>query len=500
MTQPSPDDTQPVATNHTSKHRLPRWVFGALIIFTSVTLLGTIAFGVSTMQPPETTEEAPDQISVRIIRGNSEQQVQTSAGTVGELLDEQQITIAPEDAISNPPETPLTDGMSIFIQPARDVTVIIDGTEQTVRTPFTNPFDILEQAQIPLADTDRITVDGTPINAGELLFYPLPVDVIEIERDVTVTIVDQTGEITVTTHGETVSDALDAAGITLYLTDEVTPALSTELQTDMRIQITRANPVFIEVDDQIVETRVQGGTVGEALADANVSLGGLDYTVPDENTDVTTGMTIRVVRVGEQITSVDEPIPYETVYQANPELELDTQRVVQGGVEGVRRISERIRLEDGVETGREPAGEEVIQAPVNQVIEYGTKIVLRTVDTPDGPREYWRKLRVYATSYHPAALGGDNVTSIGETLRKGIIGADPDIIPYRTNLFVRGYGTGIMADTGGPRSSPYWIDLGYSDEDWRSWSSYVDVYLLTPVPDNIDYLLPTWRPLRGTSP
>jgi hypothetical protein len=46
-----------------------------------------------------------------------------------------------------------------------------------------------------------------------------------------------------------------------------------------------------------------------------------------------------------------------------------------------------------------------------------------------------------------------------------------------------------MADTG-PAYRPMWIDLGYDDSNWVSWSRWVDVYLLTPVPDNIQYLLP----------
>ncbi len=97
---------------------------------------------------------------------------------------------------------------------------------------------------------------------------------------------------------------------------------------------------------------------------------------------------------------------------------------------------------------------------------------------------------MYATSYHPAALGGDDVTATGRRLTTGIVASSPAVIPFGTEVYVEGYGIGLMADTGGPRRFPLWIDLGYSDEDFRSWSRYVDVYLLTPVPDDIDYLLP----------
>ena len=173
--------------------------------------------------------------------------------------------------------------------------------------------------------------------------------------------------------------------------------------------------------------------------------------------------------------------------------------IIQVGQNGSREMRSRIRYENGQETSRTLAEAVTVEAPIDQVIAYGTNIVLYTA--PGSTRQYWRKLRMYATYYHPAALGGDDKTATGATLKKGIVAADPDIIPYGTDLFVPGYGVGRMADTGGPRSSPYWIDLGYSDEDVAdgkvAWHWYVDVYLLAPPPDKINYLLPTWTPLRN---
>jgi 3D (Asp-Asp-Asp) domain-containing protein len=98
---------------------------------------------------------------------------------------------------------------------------------------------------------------------------------------------------------------------------------------------------------------------------------------------------------------------------------------------------------------------------------------------------------MYATSYHPAALAGDAVTATGRALTKGIIASDPDVIPYDSQVYVPGYGVGIMADTGA-FSRRLHIDLGYDDANFVSWSRWVDVYLLAPAPDpsEIPYLLP----------
>ena len=73
----------------------------------------------------------------------------------------------------------------------------------------------------------------------------------------------------------------------------------------------------------------------------------------------------------------------------------------------------------------------------------------------------------------------------------------PYLIPYGTQVYVPDYGIGDMEDTGaGPASSQYWIDLGYSNADWVSWSQYVKVYLLTPPQPGYRALLPAWTPVR----
>jgi 3D (Asp-Asp-Asp) domain-containing protein len=228
--------------------------------------------------------------------------------------------------------------------------------------------------------------------------------------------------------------------------------------------------------------------VADVLRFAGMTLMGQDYTVPAEDEPATAGMTIRVVRVTETLVSETAPLPFETLVQADATRPIDTRGMAQEGREGVQRTVTRVRLEDGVEVARTLAETSVAVPPQHRIITYGTEVVLNTLDTPEGPQVYWRVLRLYATSYHPAALGGDNVTATGRLLEKGIVGADTDLLPFGTQVYVPGYGVGLVADTGAERHDPYWIDLGYSDADWRSWSRPVEVYLLAPPPRQIDYM------------
>ncbi len=416
----------------------------------------------------------------------------TSAHTVSELLAEQQITLTPGDVLNPSLAATLASDTTIRLTRARPIHLTQGAQARDVWTTLVNPSDILKQAGIMLQAGDRIWLDGQSVTSAEFVLWMMPVRDITIRPSLPITIHDGAKNISLSTSVDTVGEALYEAGITLYAADSVTPDLGSALTANAPIMITRAQPVTILVDGQMLKTLYSGQTVGEALAEAGVSLAGLDYSLPADSSLVTAGSTIQVVRVTEDILTEDETLAYDTVYQAEATRELDTRAVIQAGQTGLRRHTVRVRYENGVEISREYLGREDVTPLQNQIIAYGTQIVLRTIDTPDGPREYWRTFKVYATSYKPAALGGDNRTAIGMTLVKGVIGADPKLIPWRTNLYVPEYGLGVMGDTGGARRSRYWIDLGYSDADYVGWHRTVDIYLLTPVPETIPYLLPAW--------
>jgi resuscitation-promoting factor RpfB len=497
LTEPavSPDDTQPNDVLSSTQpmralrlKRPPRWLVGTLLVVISMTLTLTILllFNAQDAAPARPT------ITVALLMGGETRSLTTAATTVADLLVEQGILLAPEDTIVPAPETPLSPDMTIIIDKARSVTLSVNDERQTLATTFINPVDILRQANITLNEADKIWIDGTEAAQTDLMLWAIPPLDITIRRAIPVTIMDGTTEYTLTTAANTIGEALFEAGISLYLADTVIPDAGEPLTASTHIVITRAQTVSIAADSTTIETRLAGGTVADALAQSGVSLMGLDYVIPADDTPLTPGLVIQVIRVTENILTEDESLPYETVYQADANMELDTRAVAQTGKNGIRRHHIRVRYEDGVEIAREPDGSEIVEQPVNHVIAYGTRIVLRTIDTPEGPREYWRKLHVYATSYKPEALGGDDSTALGMKLEKGMIAADPKLIPWRTNLYVPEYGLGIMGDTGGPRRSRYWIDLGYSDHDYTSWHWLTDVYLLTPVPDEINFLLPEW--------
>ncbi len=434
--------------------------------------------------------------TVTLIVDGLETQLSTNAATVRDLLANEGIVIAPDDTttvVQPPLDAALAPQDRVVVDYQRSVSLSVDGLTSFFSTVMDQPQDILNAAEVTLAPADRVLVNGSAVPQDQLDSYPLPANEIVVRRALAVTVEDGDQQIALdTTTAQTVGDAVAEAGLVLYLGDRVDPAVEEALIDSLTITVIRALPLSIEVDDTTIETRTQAETVGAALSDAGVVLTGLDYSLPAENARVRADMTVRVVRVTQVLESEDIEVPFGSVYQADPTLEIDQRRVIQAGVPGLDQRQTRVRIEDGVEVLRQDIGTARVTDPTDQIVAYGTQIVVRTLDTPDGPVQYWRRFNMLATSYHPAALGGDNITATGKILTKGIVGIDPGIISYGTRLYVPGYGIGEAADTGGPRSTRYWIDLGYDDENWVSWSRQVDVYLLAPAPppDQIDYLLP----------
>jgi 3D (Asp-Asp-Asp) domain-containing protein len=132
------------------------------------------------------------------------------------------------------------------------------------------------------------------------------------------------------------------------------------------------------------------------------------------------------------------------------------------------------------------------------LIAYGTEIIVRTLETKNGPIEYWRRIPMLTTAYSAATSGKSpdhpryGVTRTGLKAGYGIVAVDPRVIPLKTNIYVPGYGEALAGDTGGRVLGKH-IDLGYDEipplmYEWR------DVYLLTPAPpaDTIRYVLPQW--------
>jgi len=311
--------------------------------------------------------------SVTIDVSGSIQHLHTHAGTVGEALRDAGIPLDPEDLVHPLPQSALRDGMTITVRKAHAVALQVDGTLRQVRTQAVHPLDVLAEQAIPLGVHDVVQVNGQPYPAQQLeqVEWEVPAATIRVVRSATLKLVEgDTTQVLHTTQAD-VGRALDAAGVTLYLADRITPDPSTPVADGLIVAIERSVPLTVIADGQTLNTRARGPTVGDALAQIGVAPADLDTTIPPLEAPLTAGMTIRVVRVREDLATQDEPIPFTTITRQDSTLAPGEERVIQEGADGLRRQQIRKRSEDGRVVSRETVAEWVVRTPVPRIVAQG---------------------------------------------------------------------------------------------------------------------------------
>jgi len=302
----------------------------------------------------------------------------------------------------------------------------------------------------------------------------------------------------ITTAASTVGDALFQAGVTIFNGDAVSPSIDTRPENGMEVVIKRGKPLQVQVDGLVLEINSNAGTVGEALALAGVALQDMDYSKPVESDPLPVDGKIEVIRVSEEILLEQSTIPYTVEYVADDTLELDQTKVKVEGSYGLQAKRIRVRYENGKEVKRTDEGTVILKEPVARQEAYGTQIVLRTLNTPEGTITYYRAITVTATSYSPCNSAADRcypITASGKPVQKGVIAVRLAWYQFLkgTKMYVPGYGIGSVEDTGYYPYNPNWIDLGFTDAEFALYGKFypsITVYLLAPAPAYVPGVMP----------
>jgi len=447
--------------------------------------------------------------------------VRTHRRSLGPLLADLGLTLDPADRLSVDPTTRLHAGMHVELTRARSVRLLADGRDVTVRTWATTAREALAAGGITVDNYDQVLLDGQrlaldaplpqrlftvapPTYGREYKWEGLRTEPLQLRvyRAIPITVDDGNVPYVIRTTAQTVGEALRGAEITIYLGDKVQPSLGSPVSTGLRVFIQRSTPISLRVDGRLLKTRTQGHTVGDALTEIGLGVAGLDQVTPPLDAELYDNALIRIVRVREDIEVKEEIVPFETVFRPDPNLLIDTQRVMAAGAQGITRSRFRVRYEDGAEVRRVLEDRWQAQQPAQRIIAYGQRIAPQTYTTPDGQvLTYWRKIRMSASSYsaNTAGVSPDapwyGKTRTGDQMGFGVVAVDPSIVPLRSRVYVPGYGFGNALDTGSAIRSKR-IDLGYDDDNLVLWRKWVDVYLLWPPPPSyqITWVLPNWPP------
>jgi uncharacterized protein YabE (DUF348 family) len=414
------------------------------------------------------------------------QVITTYALRVGDLLRSNGTPLSPSDKLTPPQAAWLKKGEVITLLRAVPVQILADGVIYSLYSPERTPSNLLSQAGVNTLPGDLLLSNGQPVDLGQPFRSNIKSITLQVIRseNITLTVDGQTHDLSST--APSLVSALWANGYPLFVADQLVPPPDTPLTSGLTAALTYSRQLTIKTQAGDVGVRTAARTVAEALEAAHLSPQGLDYSLPTLQEPIPSNGQIRLIRVTEQVLVEQSPLPFETEYQPVSDLELDNQSIVQPGEYGLTAQRVRIRYEDGKEASRQVESQWVARQPQPCIIGYGTQVVMHATTVDGVEIQYWRVLTMYATSYHPSEVG--DTTASGLPLKKGVAAVDTSLVPFFTQMYVPGYGEVIAADIGGGVIGR-WIDLGYSDDDYVPWHSWVTVYFLWPPPANIVWVI-----------
>lgn len=325
-----------------------------------------------------------------VINANGEQlEVATHEKTVEDVLATQNIAVSEYDKVSPSLDTKVVSGMTIDWEQAKEIIISVDGNQSSIWTTEKRVKNILEEANIEVAEHDEISLSlDTEVGADHK---------IDIQKAFQLTLVDGLEERQVWSTSTTVANFLKQQGITLGEYDRVGKSMEEVITPDDRIAVVRVEKVTDVVEESI-------DFAIEKKTDSSLLKG--------KEKVVTTGKKGTVERTFEVVKENGQVVS-KTLQKENV-VKKPTKQVVA-------------------------VGTKVITASVSR----------NNSAAPSNGKEFY----VTATAYTANCSGCSGVTATGLNLKANpsskVIAVDPSVIPLGSKVWVEGYGYAIAADTGG---------------------------------------------------
>jgi len=288
--------------------------------------------------------------------------------------------------------------------------------------------------------------------------------------------------IVIETHARTVGELLARQGINLAKNDVVEPGVKKQLSDDMQIIIQRNIQLTLTADGETTQILLpMGQTVQQALAAAGIVIGELDQCTLAFTDALTEDMDVQVYRITTEMVEDTIRTPYKTVEKESSKLEKGRTKVTREGITGKTVTRSMVYYRDGEEISRQEIETVVLREPVTEVVEIGTakpqQVASRATDAPKGtsskntpaPTRTHRPPDTSATDAKLQTLQRDGTeftyskqltmevtaythtgrtTATGLWPKKGLVAVDPKVIPLGTKLYIEGYGFCYAEDTG----------------------------------------------------
>jgi uncharacterized protein YabE (DUF348 family) len=235
--------------------------------------------------------------------------VSTLGKTVGDVLEDEGITIGKHDVVAPGMDANVSDGTRIAVRYGRELSVSVDGEEKTYWVTATDVSTALDQLGLRFAGAELSASRGA-----------------EIGRE----------------------------------------GLDLEVVTPKRLTLKVGSKKARKVE-------VPALTVREALEDLDVKVDKDDKVKPKRGATVEDGDRIVVTKVRTVKRKVTESIGFDTVEKSDPDMYADKSKTVREGREGKRSVVYRITFENGEVVTKKALKSTVLKKPVDELVRVGSK-------------------------------------------------------------------------------------------------------------------------------
>lgn len=309
-----------------------------------------------------------------------------------------------------------------FINMKKTVTMKIDGKEETFVTYKRTVKDVLDTKGISVNPKDKVQPAlNSNVSEGDTISIKRAVSV-ELTLGDKVTKID-TAEDTIGDMLKVEKDELEEQGIEFNEgVDEVTPALETEITSDLQVTL-----VDVEVKSEVA----------------------------------------------------NEAIEFDVVLEEDSGLDHGLEEVKQEGATGEKEVVYEVIYKNGKEFSKTVKSSKILAEPVNKVVAQGTR---RMFASRSGQLlNYKSVLYCESTAYSGGGVTATGTVPVRDPNGISTVAVDPRVIPLGSLLYVEGYGKAVAADTGGAiKGNIIDVYVNSQEEAYNSWGRKynVPVYIL----------------------
>jgi len=256
-------------------------------------------------------------------------------------------------------------GAAAYLHSGKTVTLTVDGASRTVDADADTVQALLADEQVPVTARDIVAPGlNAPVKDGQQV-------VVRYARQLTVTV--DGAKRTYWTTALNVDDALNVLNIRADGA-RLSASRSQPLgRQGLDLAISTPKSVTLSADGKRRAVTTTAGTVSQLLAEQGVALDGDDKLSVGAADAVVNKLAVTVTRISHRKTSLVQTVPFGTTRTKSSKLYVGQTKVVTPGKAGTRRAVYDVLRTDGKKTKETLVSTTVLTAPVDQVVQVGTK-------------------------------------------------------------------------------------------------------------------------------